>query len=67
MLFRSLMTMSYLLCGTVIAQFVLGMTIVLTMRSPAVASLHVTVGAAALAFAGLLALRAWPLQADSTR
>jgi cytochrome c oxidase assembly protein subunit 15 len=59
-----LMTLTYLLCGTVIAQFVLGMTIVLTMRSPAVASLHVAVGAATLALAGLLALRAWPLSAD---
>lgn len=58
-----LMTLSYLLCGTVIAQFVLGMTIVLTMRSPAVASLHVATGAATLALAGVLALRAWPLSA----
>ena len=46
-----LLTMAYLLCGTLLAQFVLGMTIVMTQRSPAVASIHVTVGAAALAFA----------------
>lgn len=62
-----LLTLAYLLSGTVIAQFVLGMTIIMTQRSPAVASIHVTVGAATLAFAGLLALRAWPVNADSAR
>lgn len=60
-----LMTIAYLLAGTVIAQFVLGMTIVLTQRSPFIASLHVAVGAATLALAGLLALRAWPLKSDA--
>jgi cytochrome c oxidase assembly protein subunit 15 len=60
-----IMTLAYLLCGTVVAQFVLGMTIVMTQRSPFVASLHVAVGAATLALAGLLALRAWPLKSDN--
>lgn len=62
-----LTTVSYLLAGTVIAQFVLGMSIILTQRSPFVASLHVAVGAATLALAGLLVLRAWPLRADLAR
>lgn len=62
-----LLPIAYLLCGTVLAQFVLGFTIVMTGRSPGVASLHVAVGAATLALAGLLALRAWPLRADNVR
>lgn len=61
-----LMTLAYLLCGTVVAQFVLGMTIILTQRSPFVASLHVAVGAATLALAGILALRAWPLRSNES-
>jgi len=59
-----LLTLTYLLCGTVFAQFVLGLTIILTMRSPFVTSLHVATGAATLALAALLALRAWPLRAE---
>ena len=48
------------LAGLVMAQFMFGAGVIWTGRTPIVTSLHVMTGAALLALATLLALRAWP-------
>jgi len=51
-----------MLCVVVLAQFMLGVMVVLTVRVPIITSLHVAIGALLLGLAVLFALRARPLQ-----